>query len=331
MAAPKATDAEPAGAERPRPPRPRTPRPRTTKAADAKAAAKKADEKAAKKKAADEGRDGRRGEGRREGRGARPQRRRPPTRRPPTRQPTSPGPPAPTNPSPPSTDARRRAAVERGADQAVAAGRPAPAAGQPRHVLPLALSPALCVPAVSEWAAWEPPQEIPVVDVAALVARTTGRHTVADAIGAACRESGFFYVVGHGVDADLQDRLERLQPRVLRPRPPRRKLEIRMARGGPAWRGYFPVGGELTSGPPGREGGALLRDRAAAGRPPGARRRPAARAEPDARRARRTLGRDGARVHGRADHPRARADARDRPEPRPRRVVLREALHRRPA
>ena len=28
------------------------------------------------------------------------------------------------------------------------------------------------------------------------------------------------------------------------------KLEIRMARGGRAWRGYFPVGGELTSGKP---------------------------------------------------------------------------------
>jgi isopenicillin N synthase-like dioxygenase len=28
------------------------------------------------------------------------------------------------------------------------------------------------------------------------------------------------------------------------------KLEIRMALGGKAWRGYFPVGGELTSGKP---------------------------------------------------------------------------------
>lgn len=29
-----------------------------------------------------------------------------------------------------------------------------------------------------------------------------------------------------------------------------RKIEIRMALGGRAWRGYFPVGGELTSGRP---------------------------------------------------------------------------------
>src|SRR5262249_33897712 len=32
--------------------------------------------------------------------------------------------------------------------------------------------------------------------------------------------------------------------------PEARKLEIAMAKGGRAWRGYFPVGGELTSGQP---------------------------------------------------------------------------------
>ena len=37
-----------------------------------------------------------------------------------------------------------------------------------------------------------------------------------------------------------------------------------MARGGRAWRGYFPVGGELTSGRPDRKEGHLLRRRAAA-------------------------------------------------------------------
>ena len=31
---------------------------------------------------------------------------------------------------------------------------------------------------------------------------------------------------------------------------PAAKMEIAMARGGPAWRGYFPVGAELTSGQP---------------------------------------------------------------------------------
>src|SRR3954453_22418555 len=89
--------------------------------------------------------------------------------------------------------------------------------------------------------------EIPVVDVAPLVERRAGRHAVAAEIGAACRESGFFYVVGHGVDADLQDRLETLS-REFFDLEVEAKLEIAISRGGAAWRGYFPVGGELTSG-----------------------------------------------------------------------------------
>ena len=41
---------------------------------------------------------------------------------------------------------------------------------------------------------------IPLIDVRELVAGTGGRRAVADQIGQACRESGFFYIVGHGVD-----------------------------------------------------------------------------------------------------------------------------------
>ena len=33
------------------------------------------------------------------------------------------------------------------------------------------------------------------------------------------------------------------------------KMQIAMAKGGRAWRGYFPVGGELTSGKPDRKQG----------------------------------------------------------------------------
>ena len=41
---------------------------------------------------------------------------------------------------------------------------------------------------------------IPIIDVAQLVRGSDGRHAVAEQIGRACRESGFFYIVGHGVD-----------------------------------------------------------------------------------------------------------------------------------
>jgi Isopenicillin N synthase and related dioxygenases len=90
---------------------------------------------------------------------------------------------------------------------------------------------------------------LPVIDIRSLIARTDGRYSVAAQIGQACREYGFFYIVGHGVDEGLQRRLEQLSCQFFA-QDLERKLEIRMALGGRAWRGYFPVGGELTSGRP---------------------------------------------------------------------------------
>lgn len=91
--------------------------------------------------------------------------------------------------------------------------------------------------------------EIPVVDIAGLVSGTEARHAIAEKIGQACRDFGFFYIVGHGVDEGLQQRLEEISRRFFA-QDLKTKLEISMARGGRAWRGYFPVGGELTSGKP---------------------------------------------------------------------------------
>ena len=88
--------------------------------------------------------------------------------------------------------------------------------------------------------------QLPVVDLTSTDA--------AEAIDRACREVGFFYVVGHGVDEGLQERLES-SARAFFARPDEVKAEIAMARGGSAWRGWFPVGGELTSGVPDRKEG----------------------------------------------------------------------------
>ncbi|WP_460202826.1 isopenicillin N synthase family dioxygenase [Scytonema sp. NUACC21] len=90
---------------------------------------------------------------------------------------------------------------------------------------------------------------VPIIDISALVSKTGGRDAVATQIGQACREWGFFYIIGHGVDEELQQRLENLS-RQFFAQDIETKLEIRMAVGGRAWRGYFPVGGELTSGKP---------------------------------------------------------------------------------
>jgi len=68
-------------------------------------------------------------------------------------------------------------------------------------------------------------------------------------IRSACRTYGFFYVAGHGVGQQLLSDLDRAC-REFFALPEEEKLEISMARGGRAWRGFFPVGDELTSGRP---------------------------------------------------------------------------------
>jgi isopenicillin N synthase-like dioxygenase len=96
--------------------------------------------------------------------------------------------------------------------------------------------------------------QVRVIDVGPLVNRTPERTQVADLIRAACKESEFFYVVGHGVDESLCRRLESLSRQFLE-QSESAKMQITMPRGGRAWRGYLPVGGELTSGKPDRKEG----------------------------------------------------------------------------
>jgi len=85
--------------------------------------------------------------------------------------------------------------------------------------------------------------QIPLVNLAASV------DDCAAAIGRACREHGFFYIREHGVSEDLQSRLALLSEQFFA-WPESRKMQLAMVHGGLAWRGYFPVGGELTSGEP---------------------------------------------------------------------------------
>ena len=91
---------------------------------------------------------------------------------------------------------------------------------------------------------------LPVVDVAPLVTPEPARLAkVARQIEAACRGPGFFYVTGHGVPPELPARLAAACAAFFE-LPLAAKMEIAMAHGGPAWRGYFPVGTELTSSQP---------------------------------------------------------------------------------
>lgn len=90
---------------------------------------------------------------------------------------------------------------------------------------------------------------------------------VARRVDAACREVGFFTVVGHGVDPALQARMD-TAARAFFARPESEKAEVAMARAGRAWRGWFPLHGELTSGVPDHKEGVYFgREGPADGRP----------------------------------------------------------------
>jgi isopenicillin N synthase-like dioxygenase len=90
---------------------------------------------------------------------------------------------------------------------------------------------------------------LPVVDIG-----SGSFDDAARAIDDACRRIGFFYVVGHGVSVELQRALDDLS-RSFFASDDSEKASIAMSQGGRAWRGWFPVGGELTSGVPDRKEG----------------------------------------------------------------------------
>ncbi len=99
---------------------------------------------------------------------------------------------------------------------------------------------------------------LPVIDMSALAAgEAAGRAAVAAEIADACEAHGFFYLVGHGIGDDTVGALEAASRRFFA-LPEATKMRIAMARGGRAWRGYFPVGGELTSGRPDLKEGIYL-------------------------------------------------------------------------
>jgi isopenicillin N synthase-like dioxygenase len=103
------------------------------------------------------------------------------------------------------------------------------------------------------------PAQLPIID---LSRTATGDAATSDAarqqlalrLDLACRQFGFFYLIGHGIEPARIDTLMQLA-RTFFARGTAEKLRIDMSKGGRAWRGYFPVGGELTSGIPDRKEG----------------------------------------------------------------------------
>jgi isopenicillin N synthase-like dioxygenase len=97
-------------------------------------------------------------------------------------------------------------------------------------------------------------ENLPIIDIASLRDGSEDMARIGAALDRACCEFGFFYVTGHGIDPALSARMIALA-REFFALPLEQKLAIAMAHGGRAWRGYFPVDGELTSGRPDRKEG----------------------------------------------------------------------------
>ena len=92
--------------------------------------------------------------------------------------------------------------------------------------------------------------DLPIIDISPLVEPSSLPESVASVaaqLDAACRQRGFFYVTGHDIDPDRLAALRAASVEFFS-RPETDKASISMARGGRAWRGWFPLGGELTSG-----------------------------------------------------------------------------------
>ena len=69
---------------------------------------------------------------------------------------------------------------------------------------------------------------IPIIDIEPLMVDGDEAQAVAHQFSQACREHGFFSIVGHGVDKDLQSDLEQMSRKFFAQRM-KRKLPIRLA------------------------------------------------------------------------------------------------------
>ena len=101
---------------------------------------------------------------------------------------------------------------------------------------------------------------LPLIDIGPLLSGSSSSLSVsscASEIDSACRESGFFRITNHGVSAGLRQRLDKLS-REFFALDNSLKAKCAMPLAGSAWRGWFGVGDELTSGVPDRKEGLYI-------------------------------------------------------------------------
>jgi isopenicillin N synthase-like dioxygenase len=97
---------------------------------------------------------------------------------------------------------------------------------------------------------------VPIIDVGALLdgSDENAMLSVAKQLDDACRSVGFFYVRNHGIGVNVQRELV-TSMRSFFALSESKKRELAMQKAGRAWRGYFGVGDELTSGKPDQKEG----------------------------------------------------------------------------
>lgn len=102
--------------------------------------------------------------------------------------------------------------------------------------------------------------ELALIDVGPLLESAhddAAARAVARQIDSACRRLGFFRIVGHGIDPSLLNDMD-AAARAFFARPDDVKQRVAMPLAGSAWRGWFPVRGEVTSGVPDRKEGLYI-------------------------------------------------------------------------
>ena len=97
-------------------------------------------------------------------------------------------------------------------------------------------------------------KELPIIDLAGVNTSVARLQEVALELDAACRNFGFFYVKNTNVPQELVQSLL-LSSKKFFSLPLGKKENLDMSGGGLAWRGYFKVGAELTSGQPDQKEG----------------------------------------------------------------------------
>ena len=92
-------------------------------------------------------------------------------------------------------------------------------------------------------------ESLPIIDISELINPNGNRQLVADQIHHACLTNGFLCIKNHGISLELQDKLELISKQFFA-LDHKTKMQIHMSKAGKAWRGFFPLGEELTSGQP---------------------------------------------------------------------------------